>query len=67
MTPVQNAALRLEMAAGRVNAITNSPGADTEDLEHAVFDRDSQRNALHLAVTEATGMEVSALMRALEI
>jgi hypothetical protein len=68
LPPVRAAALRLEMAQGRVNAITCSGGiVGTAALEDAIFERDSQRNALRVAVEEATGMDVAALVRVLEI
>lgn len=66
LSQVRRAALRLEMADGRVNSIT-SGGADAAMLDQAVFDRDSERNAFHLAVREATGMDPAALARLLAI
>lgn len=68
MTPVQRAALRLEMAVGRVNAMTSGNAAvDCSQLQTVTFDRDSERTALHLAVQEATGMDAAALARALSL
>jgi hypothetical protein len=46
MSAVRNAALRLEMAEGRVQAITQG-GVSTDSLDEAVFDRYSERNRLH--------------------
>lgn len=68
LSPIRQAALRLEMADGRVNAITNGGGAvDQSRLADAIFDRDSERNAFRLAVEQATQMDPAALARMLTI
>ena len=66
MTPVRNAALRVEMAQGRVNAITSGGSVDRSTLEDAIFDRDSERNRLRIEVEKATGMPPADLVRALQ-
>lgn len=63
MSDVRRAALRLEMASGRIHSITH--GGDASMLDQAMFDRDSERNAFRLALTEATGMDPSSIARLL--
>ena len=68
LTPIRRAALRLEMAEGRVNALTEGSGAvDQSQLADAIFDRDSERNAFRLAVQDVTQMDPAALARLLSI
>lgn len=66
MSAVRSAALRLEMAEGLVQAITQG-GVDTSQLDEAVFQRDSIRNLLHGAVRDATGMDPITLARLLHL
>lgn len=68
LTPIRRAALRLEMADGRVHALTSGSAAvDQSQLADAIFDRDSERNAFRLAVQDATQMDPAALARLLAI
>jgi hypothetical protein len=67
VTPVRKAALRLEMAEGRVQAITTGRGGDPAVLDEAVFDRDSERNRFHEALREAAGMDPQTIARILAL
>lgn len=67
LSPIRRAALRLEMAEGRVNAIASGGPVDQASLADAIFDRDSERNAFRLALHEATQMDPAALARLLAI
>lgn len=67
LSPMRLAALRLEMAEGRVQAIASGGAVDQRQLEEAIFDRDSQRNAFRLSVQATTQMDASALARLLAI
>jgi hypothetical protein len=67
LTACRSAALRLEMAEGRVQALTqgSETGHSLRALDEALFERDSERNRLHEAVREATGMDPRTLGRLL--
>lgn len=64
---IRSAALRLEMAEGRVNAISSGRSESPAALDEAMFDRDAQRSGFHVAVQEATGMDPKTLARLLAI
>jgi hypothetical protein len=66
VSPVRAAALRLEMAEGRVQAIRQG-GVDTSGLDEALFDLESQRNAFRLALGDATGLDPGSVARLLAL
>lgn len=67
LSGVRRAALRLEMAEGRVQAIRQAATHDSVDLEQAVFNRDGEREAFRLALRDATGCDPSTLARMLAL
>src|SRR3546814_2757676 len=64
LTDVKRAALRLEMADGRIHSLTHGSG-DPSDIEKARFDRESERNAFRLALQDATGLDPDSVARLL--
>lgn len=60
-------AIRLEAAAGRVQSIAHGGGTVLAQLDEAMFDQESCRNAFHLALREATGMDAATLRRLLDL
>lgn len=66
LTDLRRAGLRLEMAAGRIHSLTHGSG-DPDDIETARFDRESERNAFRLALTEATGLSPDDIARLLAL
>lgn len=68
LTDVRRAALRLEMADGRVQSIAHGTTADhAKAIDQARFDRDSERNAFRLALQDATGLDPDAIARLLAL
>lgn len=67
LTDIRRAALRLEMADGRIHSITHGGSGVPSEIEEARFDRDSERNAFRLALTEATGLDPDAIARLLAL
>lgn len=63
LTDIRRAALRLEMAVGRVHSITHGGSGDASEIEQAIFDRDSERNAFRAALADLTGIEANELAR----
>lgn len=66
LTDLRRVALRLEMADGRIHSLTHGSG-DPADIEQARFDRESERNAFRLALTEATGLDPDSIARLLAL
>lgn len=67
LTDVRRTALRLEMAAGRIHSLTHGGSGAVSDIDQARFDRDSERNAFRLALTEATGLAPDDIARLLAL
>lgn len=67
MTPVRRAALKVEMAEGRVQALRSSVSPDPVMCEEATMTLEGERAALRLAVEAATGCDVATLRRALNL
>lgn len=67
LTDVRRAALRLEMADGRIHSLTHGGSGNASDIEQARFDRDSERNAFRLALADATGLDPDSIARLLSL
>ena len=67
MTPIQKPAHRIEMANGRINAMSGGGGVDMGALEEVMLERDGLREQLRAEVREATGLTAIDLIRALSI
>ena len=68
LTDLRRAAVRLEMADGRVQSIAHGTTSDhAAAIEQARFDRESERNAFRLALTEATGLSPDDIARLLAL
>jgi hypothetical protein len=68
LTDLRRAAVRLEMADGRVQSLAHGTTADHANaIEQARFDRESERNAFRLALTEATGLSPDDIARLLAL
>lgn len=68
MSALRTAALRLEMANGRVNALGGGGGEKSiGEAKELVAQREAERRAFHMAVEETTGMSAGELARLLTL